>query len=98
MYDFGFGMNWKGVIHDARTAKYVGIIKKPIVSVSGTSVTITCATPGAKIYYTTDGSTPSFIESHVYTKPFTFKKGAEIKAIAKIYGKDNSSLVEYASK
>jgi beta-glucosidase len=23
VYDFGFGMNWKGVIHDSRTMKYV---------------------------------------------------------------------------
>jgi beta-glucosidase len=23
LYDFGFGLNWKGVIKDARTAKYV---------------------------------------------------------------------------
>jgi periplasmic beta-glucosidase/beta-xylosidase len=22
VYDFGFGLNWKGVIKDARTAKY----------------------------------------------------------------------------
>ena len=22
-YDFGFGLNWKGVIRDARTAKYI---------------------------------------------------------------------------
>ena len=98
VYDFGFGMNWKGVIHDARTVKYVAIIKKPVISVSGSSAMITCATPGTKIYYTTDGTTPSFTESHIYTKPFTFKKGTEIKAIAKIYGKDNSSLVEYAAK
>jgi beta-glucosidase len=98
VYDFGFGMNWKGVIHDARTAKYVAIVKKPVISVSGNSATITCTTPGAKIYYTTDGSTPSFIESHLYTKPFILKNGTEIKAIAKIYGKDNSSLVEYAAK
>ncbi|MFI5161928.1 MAG: glycoside hydrolase family 3 N-terminal domain-containing protein [Sphingobacteriales bacterium] len=98
VYDFGFGMNWKGVIHDARTAKYVAIVKKPVITVSGNSVTISCTTPGAKIYYTTDGSTPSFTGSHLYAKPITVKKGTEIKAIAKIYGKDNSSLVEYAAK
>jgi hypothetical protein len=23
VYDFGFGLNWSGVIQDARTAKYV---------------------------------------------------------------------------
>jgi beta-glucosidase len=25
-YDFGFGMNWKGAISDARTQQYVGPI------------------------------------------------------------------------
>ncbi|MGZ3822217.1 MAG: glycoside hydrolase family 3 N-terminal domain-containing protein [Mucilaginibacter sp.] len=97
-YDFGFGMNWKGVIHDARTAKYVDVVKKPAINQKGLSVTLSCATTGAKIYYTTDGSTPAFIEANEYSKPFEIKKGTVVKAIAKIYGKDNSGLVEYAAK
>jgi beta-glucosidase len=28
-YDFGYGLNWKGVIKDARTAKYVKAVVKP---------------------------------------------------------------------
>ncbi|RFZ81461.1 glycoside hydrolase family 3 protein [Mucilaginibacter terrenus] len=28
-YDFGYGLNWKGVINDARTAKYVKAVAKP---------------------------------------------------------------------
>jgi len=91
-YDFGFGMNWKGVIHDARTAKYVDIVKSPAIHIKGTAVTLSCTTAGAKIYYSTDNSTPSFTNEHLYSKPFTIKKGMTIKAIAKIYGKDNSSL------
>jgi len=97
-YDFGFGMNWKGVIHDARTAKYVGIVKKPAVSSSNGTVSITCSTPGAKIYYTTDDATPAFVEGNEYSKPFKAKKGVVVKAIAKIYGKDNSSMVEEVVK
>jgi beta-glucosidase len=93
-YDFGFGMNWKGVIHDARTAKYVDIIKKPVISNSNGVVSITCATPGARIYYTTNDTTPAFVEGNEYTKPFKANKGDVIKVIAKIYGKDNSDLVE----
>jgi len=95
-YDFGFGMNWKGVIHDARTAKYVDLVKKPKVSVSGGLVSLTCPTPNVKIYYTTDGSTPSFTASNEYKKPFALKKGSAVKAIAKKFGFDNSSLVEYS--
>jgi len=97
-YDFGFGMNWKGVIHDARTAKYAGIVKKPQISVKGGVVSISCATAGAKIYYTTDDSTPAFIEDNAYSKPFKVANGKVIKAIAKIYGKDNSSMVEQIVK
>ena len=97
-YDFGFGMNWKGVIHDARTAKYVGIVKKPAVSSSNGTVSITCSTPGTKIYYTTDDATPAFVEGNEYSKPFKAKKGTVVKAIAKIYGKDNSSMVEEVVK
>jgi beta-glucosidase len=97
-YDFGFGMNWKGIIHDARTAKYVGIVKKPTISVSNGMVSITCVTPGARIYYTTDDATPAFVEGNEYTKPFKANKGVVVKAIAKIYGKDNSSMVEEVVK
>jgi beta-glucosidase len=92
-YDFGFGMNWKGVINDARTAKYVDVLKKPVISINGNTASISCTMPDAKIYYTTDGSTPAFIEANEYKKPFTIKKGTTIKAIAKRYGWDNSDLV-----
>lgn len=97
-WDFGFGMNWKGVIHDARTAKYVAIVKKPAISVNGSKVSLSCTTLGAKIYFSTDDSTPSFTSENLYTKPFTAGKGKTIKAIAKIYGKDNSSLAELVVK
>lgn len=92
IYDFGFGLNWKGVIHDARTEKYVNVIKKPVIKVSGGLVSITCTTPGVKIYYTTDDATPAFVEANEYTKPFKAGKGTVIKAIAKKYGFDNSGL------
>jgi len=94
-YDFGFGMNWKGVIHDARTAKYVNRIAKPMISVKGATVTITSQTAGTKIYYTINGSTPAFVKADEYTKPFTINKGSTVKAIAKKFGVDNSDLVVY---
>ncbi len=61
-------------------------------------VSLACTTPGAKIYYTTDDSTPAFIEGNEYSKQFKITNGKVVTAIAKIYGKDNSSLVEYAAK
>ncbi len=93
-YDFGYGLNWKGVINDARTAKYVNIIAKPSIVVNDGTVSLSCATPFAKIYFTTDGSTPAFIGANEYTKPFKLKKGATIKAIAKKFGIDNSGMSE----
>ncbi len=95
-YDFGFGMNWKGVIHDARTDKYADIIRKPKISVKGTTVSLSCVTPGVRIYYSTDGSTPSFTGANEYFRPITIRKGATVKAIAKREGYDNSGLVEYS--
>jgi len=95
-YDFGFGMNWKGVIHDARTQKYVDIVAEPVIHVKGNMVSITCATPGTRVYYTTNGVTPSFVDENEFTKPFNIKKGTTIKAIAKKYGVDNSRMVIFA--
>jgi len=46
-----------------------------------TSVNITDSTPGASIYYTTDGSTPS-TSSTQYLQPFTASQSMTIKAIA----------------
>jgi beta-glucosidase len=94
-YDFGYGMNWKGVIHDARTAKYVNQVARPVIVVKSNTVSISCATKEAKIYYTTDGSTPSFTETNEYIKPFNLEKGENIKAIAKVFGVNNSCLVFY---
>jgi beta-glucosidase len=94
-YDFGFGMNWKGVIQDARTSHYVNRVIEPIISVKGGTVSMSSATNGAKIYYTTDGSTPAFVKENEYSKPFKVAKGSVIKAIAKVYGVDNSGMVMY---
>lgn len=94
-YDFGFGMNWKGVINDARTAKYVNRVAKPAISIKGNTVTIASATADAKVYYTTNGATPAFVKENEYSKPFTISKGLTIKAIAKVYGVDNSGMVVY---
>lgn len=47
------------------------------------SVTISCATGGATIYYTLDGTDPSF-SSPVYTSPITVNVTETIKAIADV--------------
>ena len=45
-------------------------------------VTIKCATPGATIRYTLDGTTPDAQGGIVYEKPFTIEKNAMITAVA----------------
>lgn len=62
---------------------------------SGTTVTITCATAGADIYYTTDGSTPSD-ESTKYTAPIEITAATTIKAIGIATDYQDSSVVTAA--
>ncbi len=97
-YNFGFGLNWNGVISDERTLRYANVVKRPEISVLGNKITIISQTPGTKIYYSTDGTTPAFSEKYEYVHPFTVTSGTVIKAFAKKYGVDNSSLMEYTFK
>lgn len=58
---------------------------------TSTSVTITCSTDGANIYYTTDGSTPT-ASSTLYTGAFSLDSTTTVKAIAVKAGCNNSSV------
>jgi len=55
------------------------------------TVTISDATSGANIYYTTDGSVPS-ASSTLYTSPVTISKTATLSAIAIVSGNSNSGV------
>ena len=63
------------------------IVATPVFSVesgavdSGTEVTITCSTEGAKIYYTTDGTEPT-ASSTEYTAAISVTEAVTLKAIA----------------
>ena len=58
---------------------------------SGTEVTITCATEGAKIYYTTDGNEPT-ASSTEYTAAISVTTAVTLKAIAVKSGMNNSEV------
>jgi hypothetical protein len=57
------------------------------------TVIISCATPGAVIHYTTDGTTPS-LASPIYTSPIIVDVGMTIKAFAVKAGLPDSQVVE----
>ena len=73
------------------------MVATPVISVaSGTyyeefDVEITCATEGATIYYTTDGTEPT-AESSVYTEPIHVAQDMTLKAIAMMEGYENSGI------
>ena len=54
-------------------------------------VTITCPTPNAKIYYTTNGNTPT-TSSTQYTAPFTLNQNTTVKAISALDGETSSEV------
>lgn len=56
------------------------------------NVALTCATEGAKIYYTTDGSKPTE-SSELYTAPFEISSTVTVKARAYAEGKASSGVV-----
>ena len=95
VYDFGFGMNWTGVIHDQRTKSYVEMISRPVITIKNKLATISCTTPGVQIYFTLNDSIPTFQASHLYRKPFAVNAGQTIRAIAKKPGVNNSLVSTY---
>jgi hypothetical protein len=57
---------------------------------NGKEVSITCATAGATIYYTTNGQAPTITDATIYTEPFTIDITTRIRAVAVKEGWTNS--------
>ena len=83
------------------TIKAKEVVATPAISPNGgeyessATVTLTCATEGASIYYTLDGSTPT-TASTLYSKAFTLTESATVKAIATKSGYYTNSQVASA--
>ncbi len=79
----------------------ISLAAKPVASkASGEvhlseTITLTCATSDASIYYTTDGSVPT-ISSTLYTDPISINANMTIKAIAVKTGLGNSEVMTEA--
>jgi formylglycine-generating enzyme required for sulfatase activity len=73
-------------------------IAKPVISLSaGTyadaqTVTISCATPGASIRYTNNGSAPSATNGYIYTAPLTVSSTQTLRAAALMTGRTASAI------
>ncbi len=75
------------------TAAPTGTVETPVIETSGyyggKTVTLTCASADAKIYYTTDGTVPT-AASNPYTEPFKVTATTTVKAIAVKDGMEQS--------
>lgn len=82
-------------------APALGFVAAPVISPNGgqfgatQAVTITCATDGAEIYYTTDGTIPT-TASTKYTGAFTINATTTVKAIAVKSGMGDSAVTTAA--
>ena len=76
-----------------RTIDHV-LCEQPTFALADYMLTMSTATAGATIYYTTDGSEPT-TASTVYTGPILFMQNGTIRAIAVKDGMDNSAVSEF---
>lgn len=94
-YKITFNDSTKSITVDIDTPNQVAApaFTPPAGSVyTSTPITLACSTPGASIYYTTNGSTPT-TSSTKYTAPFTLNAGMiTVKAIGVLQGAQNSPV------
>ena len=80
------------------SAEVPGTVAAPEISPNGgtfrdsQTVTITCGTEEAKIYYTTDGSTPTAATGTLYSSPITLTETTTVNAVATKEGMADSTV------
>ena len=91
------GMADSAVASAAYVVQQQQTVATPVLSpaggtyVSSVTVTITTATPGAAIHYTTDGSMPTTASTR-YTGAFAVTRTSTVRAIAAASGMTNSDV------
>jgi len=70
-----------------------GTTTAPVGVPAGQPVTLSCATDGAAIYYTTNDTTPTKIPANLYSGAITVNEGMTIKAIAGKDGYNDSGVL-----
>ena len=69
-------------------------VATPEISCESNTVSISCSTRNAVIYYTTDGSDPSSSNGSSYTEPFAISSTVYVRAIAVRSGLEDSDVAE----
>jgi len=71
-------------------------VQTPVMSFGSNQVTLTCATVGAEIYYTTNGDypTPQNSQANLYSAAFTLTEETTVRASAYYTGAIASDVVE----
>ena len=82
---------------DEKAANPVASIPAGSSIAKNTKLTLSCATVGADIYYTTDGTIPT-IESPLYTGEITIDRDMTVKAVAMCKGYRISDVAEFSYK
>lgn len=97
--DMGSTLDTVGTAYIPEQAAATPVITQRRTS-KGMTVTLSSATPGADIYYTTDGNEPSasFSRSYYYTEPFTVNSDVTVRAVAVCDGKKDSEVAAAAVK
>lgn len=72
----------QGKVADTNFSVKRGIYPSAEVPTVPIDLTISCATPGATIRYTTDGSAPTETAGNIYTTPLTISTTTVVRAIA----------------
>ena len=90
-----FVVSFERLAGDSPAPKVANVVASPASGAAPQTVTLTCATAGAAIYYTTDGSYPSAANAAatLYSAPFAQAVAATIRAAASKSGYRQSDVV-----